>query len=135
VHRDFQSTNILYSGDDRSKPWIIDYQGLRTGPAAYDIASLLFDPYVPMDWTDRSLIVDIATAEDGAPSREVVLLAAVQRLCQALGAFCRLCALGQTRFEKFIAPALEMLHRLAHEAGLPAVAEFVHGFVRHGKVG
>ena len=136
VHRDFQSANILYSGDDRSKPWIIDYQGLRTGPAAYDAASLLFDPYVPMDDTDRMLLVDlVAKLSPSAPSAETVLLAAVQRLCQALGAFCRLCAAGQPQFGKFVPRALASLHHAAHGAGLSAFAEFTHELMHHEKMG
>ena len=135
VHRDFQSTNILYSGGDMSKPWLIDYQGMRLGPAAYDVASLLFDPYVPMDGTDRKLLIDLtAKICSAAPSAEMVVVAAVQRLCQALGAFCRLSAAGQPQFEKYIAPALGNLHHAAHDAGLTAFAEFTHELIHHEKI-
>ena len=135
VHRDFQSANILYSGDDRSKPWLIDYQGMRPGPAAYDVASLLFDPYVPMDDTDRKLLIDLAAkSAPSAPSAETVVLAAVQRLCQALGAFCRLSAAGQPQFEGYIGRALDNLHHAAHDAGLSAFAEFTHELIHHEKM-
>ena len=135
VHRDFQSANILYSGDDRSKPWLIDYQGLRPGPAAYDVASLLFDPYVPMDDTDRKLLIDLAAkSAPSAPSAETVVLAAVQRLCQALGAYCRLSAAGQPQFERYIGRALGNLHNAAHGAGLSALAEFIHEMIHHEKM-
>ena len=135
VHRDFQSTNVLYSGEDRSKPWLIDYQGIRPGPAAYDVASLLYDPYVAMDDTDRKLLVELASKLDSsAPSVESVMLAAVQRLCQALGAFCRLSAAGQPQFEKHIAKALGNLHHAAHDAGLSALAEFIHELMHHEKM-
>lgn len=135
VHRDFQSANILYSGDDISKPWLIDYQGMRTGPAAYDVASVLFDPYVPMDGTERKLLVELATKLDpGAPSEKMIVLAAVQRLCQALGAYCRLSAAGQPQFEKYISRALSNLHHAAHDAGLPAFAEFTHELMHHEKM-
>jgi aminoglycoside/choline kinase family phosphotransferase len=135
VHRDFQSTNILYSGGDMSKPWLIDYQGMRFGPAAYDVASLLFDPYVPMDGTDRKLLIDLTSKIcSAAPSAEMVVVAAVQRLCQALGAFCRLSAAGQPQFEKYIAPALGNLHHAAHDAGLTAFAEFTHELIHHEKI-
>ena len=135
VHRDFQSANILYSGDDISKPWLIDYQGMRTGPAAYDVASVLFDPYVPMDGTDRKLLVELAAklAPD-APTEEVIVLAAVQRLCQALGAYCRLSAAGQPQFEKCISRALSNLHHAAHDADLSAFAEFTHELMHHEKM-
>ena len=135
VHRDFQSANVLYSGDDRTKPWLIDHQGMRPGPAAYDVASLLYDPYVPMDSTDRKLLVELASKlGPSAPSAGMVVLAAVQRLCQALGAFCRLSAAGQPQFGKYIARALENLHHAAHDAELPAFAEFVHELMHHEKM-
>ena len=135
VHRDFQSANILYSGEDISKPWLIDYQGTRRGPAAYDVASVLFDPYVPMDGTERKLLVELA-AKLGpvAPSEEMVVIAAVQRLCQALGAYCRLSAAGQPQFEKYISRALSNLHHAAHDAGLSALAEFTHELMHHEKM-
>jgi aminoglycoside/choline kinase family phosphotransferase len=135
VHRDFQSANILYSGDDISKPWLIDYQGMRRGPAAYDVASVLFDPYVPMDGTDRKLLVELAAKlGPGAPSEKMIVLAAVQRLCQALGAYCRLSAAGQPQFEKYISRALSNLHHAAHDVGLPAFAEFTHELMHHEKM-
>jgi aminoglycoside/choline kinase family phosphotransferase len=127
VHRDFQSANILYSGDDREKPWLIDYQGMRPGPAAYDVAALLFDPYVPMDGTSRKLLIDLASKlSPAAPSPETVFFAGVQRLCQAIGAFCRLSSAGQPQYEQYISQGLDNLHQAAHGAGLPAFAEFVH---------
>ena len=135
VHRDFQSANILYSGDEISKPWLIDYQGMRKGPAAYDVASILFDPYVPMDGTDRKLLVELAAKlGSGAPTEGMVVLAAVQRLCQALGAYCRLAAAGQPQFEKYISRALSNLHHAAHDAGLSAFAEFTHELMHHEKM-
>src|SRR5438034_2756480 len=43
VHRDFQSQNIIIRN---GQAHLIDFQGMRPGLAEYDLASLLFDPYV-----------------------------------------------------------------------------------------
>jgi len=45
MHRDFQSRNVMVC---RRGLWIIDFQGMRFGPPAYDLAALLLDPYVHM---------------------------------------------------------------------------------------
>ena len=128
VHRDFQSANILYPKDGGA-PFVIDYQGLRLGAAAYDVAALLFDPYVSMEETDRKLLVELASKMPGAPSPRSVTLAAVQRLCQAIGAYCRLASVGQTRFTKYILRALGNLHHAVHDAELPAFAAFSHRLI------
>lgn len=119
VHRDFQSSNLICAGDGGM--FVIDYQGLRAGPAEYDVASLLFDPYVPMSATDRKLLLELSGLDP-----RMVSLAAVQRLCQAAGAFCRLAAAGQSRFSQFIPRALENLHQAAHGAALAEFSAFTH---------
>ncbi len=45
VHRDFHSCNLLLAPDDTIG--IIDYQDAVTGPLSYDLASLLWDRYLP----------------------------------------------------------------------------------------
>src|SRR5439155_6605642 len=45
VHRDFQSQNIIIRN---SLSYLIDFQGMRPGLPEYDLASLLFDPYVDL---------------------------------------------------------------------------------------
>jgi len=42
LHRDFQSQNIMIT---KGSPRLVDYQGARIGPPAYDVASILWDPY------------------------------------------------------------------------------------------
>jgi aminoglycoside/choline kinase family phosphotransferase len=44
-HRDFQSRNIMVH---HAGLRLIDFQGMRFGPPAYDLASLLIDPYVKL---------------------------------------------------------------------------------------
>ncbi|MEN6484404.1 MAG: phosphotransferase [Syntrophobacteraceae bacterium] len=45
IHRDFQSRNIMVCG---GRLRLVDFQGMRLGPPAYDLASLLADPYVAL---------------------------------------------------------------------------------------
>ncbi len=85
VHRDFQSQNIiLYEG----RSWLIDFQGLRLGRQEYDLASLLYDPYLNHSEEEQENI--LAIWEDIAEERPVPSLlrdCAIQRLMQALGAY------------------------------------------------
>ncbi len=112
VHRDLQSSNILLK---RGGPVLIDFQGLRLGAAAYDLASLLCDPYVMLDDSDRNALLDdyCAASPQGAAVRESFPYAAVQRLAQALGAFGRLAANPATaRFARHIPPATTMFNTM-----------------------
>jgi aminoglycoside/choline kinase family phosphotransferase len=85
VHRDFQSQNIiLHDG----KAWLIDFQGMRLGRQEYDLASLIYDPYLDHTPEERELLLDLW--EDIAEERPVPELlrdCATQRLMQALGAY------------------------------------------------
>ena len=91
VHRDFQSQNIMVLEE---RAYLIDFQGMRPGLAQYDLASLLYDPYVTLTGDEReSFLADsiVLYAEAGyaVPSdfREIFDLCALQRLMQALGAY------------------------------------------------
>ena len=119
VHRDFQSTNVLWKDGALS---FIDFQGMRTGPAAYDLASLLYDPYVSLGKGERSELAALYARKSGrADIVEVLPFAAVQRLVQCLGAYGRLAAVGQPQFRRHVMPALGHLREAAGEAGLVAV--------------
>ncbi len=119
LHRDLQSTNVILT---RSAPAFIDYQGLRLGPAAYDLASLLADPYVSLpEPIQLALLRDHARANaiDPAELEEHFWWAAVQRLAQALGAYGRLRAQPATaHFARHIAPGLAMLRRAAQHCNI-----------------
>ncbi|HAG50120.1 MAG TPA: hypothetical protein DCL42_02110 [Deltaproteobacteria bacterium] len=54
IHRDFQSQNIMVK---KGAPRLIDYQGARIGPPAYDVASILYDPYFRLDYSSRETLL------------------------------------------------------------------------------
>ena len=119
VHRDFQSTNVLWAGDELT---FIDFQGMRLGPAAYDLASLVYDPYVAFAPGERQALVALYAKKAGRAEIETVLpFAAVERLVQCLGAYGRLASVGQPQFSRHVFPALENLRDAASRAGLAAV--------------
>jgi aminoglycoside/choline kinase family phosphotransferase len=85
VHRDFQSQNILLRN---SQAYLIDFQGMRPGLAHYDLASLLYDPYVDQTEDERNELLEHYCG--GKPDQdftETLRLCAMQRLMQALGAY------------------------------------------------
>lgn len=85
VHRDCQSQNIMLKD---GKAWLIDFQGMRMGLAEYDIASLLYDPYMELNATERSHILLYLQEQRGAAvDAHLFCACAMQRLMQALGAF------------------------------------------------
>ena len=100
----------------------IDFQGMRLGAAAYDLASLLYDPYVPLDEKARAALARVYPVEKLA-------FGAVQRLVQALGAFGRLASVGQPQFGRHVAPALQNLLAAADEADLDALGAFAEDLI------
>lgn len=91
VHRDFQSQNIMVRNGDA---YLIDFQGLRPGLPQYDLASLLYDPYVSLTESQRGSLLDYyiakcidAGVEVRTDFQRVYDLCAMQRLMQALGAY------------------------------------------------
>ena len=88
VHRDFQSQNIMIKKGDA---YFIDFQGLRPGLPQYDLASLLYDPYVSFEASERCELLDeymeLTGVTDPAEFLRIYDLCALQRLMQALGAY------------------------------------------------
>ncbi len=87
VHRDFQSQNIIIR---QGQAYLIDFQGMRPGLAEYDLASLLYDPYVQLSTIERQESLKYYRNEvsmSGSAFEEKFQLCAMQRLMQALGAY------------------------------------------------
>jgi aminoglycoside/choline kinase family phosphotransferase len=115
VHRDFQSENImLVNGMIK----FVDFQGARLGPPAYDLASLLYDPYLDVlnDMQIGRLFDCYGTLQNSVViDRHAFDLCAAQRLMQALGAYGNLSIHhGKTRYRQFVPVALERLYRVLH---------------------
>jgi aminoglycoside/choline kinase family phosphotransferase len=135
VHRDFQSRNLVL--DARGRPGLVDFQGARLGPAQYDLAALVHDPYVDLPWAlRRSLVERYLELRREEPGFDAEAFAAgwpwvaASRLMQALGAYAFLVRRrGKGRFAAYAAPALAALRRLAAEpplSGLAAWAGLLH---------
>ncbi len=114
IHRDFQSQNIIVRN---GQAYLIDFQGMRTGLAQYDLASLLYDPYVQLRRTERAELLQYYCG--GQPTgdfSETIRLCAMQRLMQALGAYGFLGLVkGHRHFLKFVPAALQSLRRILAE--------------------
>ncbi len=124
IHRDAQSQNAMVAG---GKVTLIDFQGMRFGSPMYDIASVLFDPYVKISDEEREELFvfyigsDIPESEM-ASIRKLMHSAAVERLLQALGAYGFLSnSRGLKHYKKYFSPALESLQACALHAGFPKI--------------
>lgn len=85
VHRDFQSQNLMIKD---GKAWMIDFQGLRRGRQEYDLASLIFDPYMNHSADEREQLLELwEEISDERPETTLFHQCAAQRLMQALGAY------------------------------------------------
>jgi NDP-sugar pyrophosphorylase family protein len=116
IHRDFQCQNIMIMHDD--VPRVIDFQGARMAPAAYDVASILWDPYHRLDDDLREALTEYYVGEmkqnmpgfDEAHFRKSLIPCRLQRHMQALGAYGFLSAVkGKKYFLKHIPEAVRLL--------------------------
>lgn len=139
IHRDFQSTNVMLIGEDA---YLIDYQGMRWGLPAYDLASMIYDPYAPFTEQEREdLITDTFALVSSSPEildfaafRRRLVQCATQRLMQALGAYGFLGAVkGKTEFFQHIPVARQRLILLGREpGGLAMLSEVLEGLPDNG---
>ena len=112
VHRDCQSQNIMLTG---GKAWLIDFQGMRYGRQEYDLASLLYDPYMELSDNEREELLRLWEQMSGTPLDAAIYSAcAIQRLMQALGAFANIGHNQQRDWYLSLIPAgLSALHHAA----------------------
>ena len=114
IHRDFQSRNIMIQD---GRHYLIDFQGARTGPIQYDLASLLIDPYAELSPDLQQRLLRYASEQVAGrlkinPDQFIrgYRYCAVTRNLQILGAFGFLTRIKQKdAFEQWIPPAATML--------------------------
>lgn len=126
MHRDFQSQNILLQ---KGKIRIVDFQGGRRGPLAYDIMSLVKDPYVKLEpdlqefliayyykklkASKACAILRLAEKDIDRYQEFYSVTAGLQRVMQALGAYAFLSIkkgkMAYLQYIPFALPALKGL--------------------------
>lgn len=130
MHRDFQSQNIML----KNEIIFIDFQGARNGSIYYDVASLLFDPYMRFSketienlfklWHSANPLLKNIPFKNAL---EEFLIAGAQRVMQALGAYCFLSKQKKIQsFEQYIKPAEKQLKMLCEEFTSPHSICFEH---------
>lgn len=124
VHRDMQSRNLVL--DSNNQLGVVDFQGARLGPAQYDLASLINDPYVDLPLPFRMKMFDFyaeqlaeLTVFDRVLFMQGLPWVALSRNLQTLGAFFFLSReKNKPHFEQYILSGLQNLTRLLDEPGL-----------------
>ncbi|ACL02663.1 aminoglycoside phosphotransferase [Desulfatibacillum aliphaticivorans] len=114
LHRDFQSRNIMIRD---GQCFFIDFQGGRIGPAQYDLASLLIDPYAALPQAVQDRLIDRYLRELSqyrSVDRQAFIkryqYCALHRNMQMLGAFAHLSQnMNKPGFEEYIPLALQNL--------------------------
>ena len=121
IHRDLQSANVKVRD---GQAFLIDFQGMRLGAAAYDLASLLYDPYQHYSPDFRleawwEYCHQVRRLGGTPPADAAFHAAAIQRLMQALGAYGKLWLQdGLDWYRQFIAPGLTHLLEAARATPL-----------------
>lgn len=112
-HRDYHARNLMMHN---GRMFIIDHQDARMGPASYDVASLLSDPYTTLsrevvlelvEWFIEKKASSKLPLADVGEFRDELALMTVQRMLKAIGTYASQAALGNAVYVSYIEPALE----------------------------
>lgn len=138
-HRDYHSRNLLWDGREMA---VVDFQDARLGPALYDLASLLLDPYLDLgEDLKEEMFWEFMEGKPGGKEKESGLrdqfdLSVVQRCLKAAGTYAyQVTARKRSHFNAYIPaamrnalqalrrfpeydPILRLLERYQEEGGL-----------------
>lgn len=129
IHRDYQSRNLMVTPRELA---VIDFQGARLGPPLYDLASLLYDPYVDLEDELRAELQEsfLRHARLDPQAASVFPSVILCRMLQALGAYGYLGGrLGKPGFLEHAPRALATVERFALPA-YPHLATLVRTLSR-----
>ncbi|PYP88636.1 MAG: hypothetical protein DMF61_05485 [Blastocatellia bacterium AA13] len=113
VHRDYHTRNLMMH---ENKIYIIDHQDARMGPASYDLASLLEDPYSKLDRVIVSGLIErflelkthsSEPIEDRSEFLTEYYKMTIQRMLKAIGTYSYQAAVMKNEaYVPYIEPAL-----------------------------
>ncbi|MFY9570117.1 MAG: phosphotransferase [Blastocatellia bacterium] len=112
THRDYHARNLMMY---RGEMFIIDHQDARMGPASYDVASLLSDPYTCLTQEVSGELINrfielkkaSSTGFPGVDEFRIELqLMIVQRMLKAVGTYASQAAIGNVMYIGYIEPAI-----------------------------
>jgi len=111
THRDYHARNLMMLAD---RMFIIDYQDARMGPASYDVASLISDPYTALsaehvaELTEQFIQMKASSKlpiSDIGEFRIELELMTVQRMLKAIGTYASQAAANNPIYVPYIEPA------------------------------
>jgi N-acetylmuramate 1-kinase len=112
THRDYHARNLMMHNNEL---FIIDQQDARMGPASYDVASLLRDPYAAIDsriaeemteWFIELKASSSLPLDDLEAFRHELHLMTVQRMLKAIGTYAYQAAVMKNQiYVSYIEPA------------------------------
>lgn len=141
THRDYHSRNIMAGGPEINpgRLLILDFQDARLGPATYDLASLVYDSYVPLPEAARATLIEnfwegshVRNLFPDRPAFDRALsLTALQRNLKAIGTFAyQKTERGNPRYLRYISLTAEHTRRhLAALAGLDGFAAQLESYI------
>jgi len=113
THRDYHARNLMIKDEEM---FVIDFQDARMGPTSYDVASLLSDPYSPLDRASADQLtrefVEMKSRsklpiEDLRDFEIELQLMTVQRMLKVIGTYASQAVAGNPIYLPYIAPAKE----------------------------